>query len=346
MRKCLSSFILLLALLLSACGTARGDSYSLTLWYAEGDPLAQTAEALAAAYNQARGKDTLPVTLRAFADEEHMRSALRSGTQPAVILCSHTLGFTLCEEGLLRDPGLEALPCPDWLRERSDSIGRGFYPLGFELPLLCTRGEAPASLDTLLSAAADFGRKTGLPRLSLDAAAPLFYQVLLDQGQEFTADAERSVLNKNYVNLYNALMEARFTQGLVLGGAIDTDWRIESSAVLRGRDLSGFTLRTLSEAAPLGTAYGLAVTVRDARMQRALPVFLRWLLQPERAGQAALDAGLVPAMERPLPADDPLDAMLLSLMGRELHLPDGDSKYYVNQSAFEITFREAAELLH
>ena len=88
------------------------------------------------------------------------------------------------------------------------------------------------------------------------------------------------------------------------------------------------------------------MTSREPRSQRDLPRFLRWLLAPERLTAAAQTAGLVPAVPGGASDADPLSATLSGLCGRELHLPDGDSLYYVNRSAFEAAFRAALELLY
>ncbi len=63
-------------------------------------------------------------------------------------------------------------------------------------------------------------------------------------------------------------------------------------------------------------------------------------------GRLALDAGLLPAVNDPLSPVTPLQALLLSLRSRTLHLPDWNSGYAKNREAFESSFRESLELLH
>lgn len=346
MRKAIPALILLLALLLSACAAQTGESYSLTLWYVEGEPLAPALIRLAEDYNRSRGRDSLAVTTRAWTDEEQLLNALQTGARPALILCSHALAFSLYDRELLVDPALAFPAYPAWLRERSDCVGRGFYPIGFELPLLCVQDGFPARIDALLERAAAYGRETGEPCLAADRFAPLFYQVLLDAGTEFGAYAPRDAFSPDYVNFYNALTGAVFDRGLSADTAAETPCRIESSTALRARDLSGCSVFPLSDGPLLAEGCGLAVTVRDSRMQRELPDFLRWLMKSGRPGRAALEAGLIPAAEEALSPKDALEEALVSLMGRSLHLPDAESCYYVNRSVFEEDFRAALELLH
>ena len=345
MRKHLTVLLLLCAVLLSACGARGGETYSLTLWYAEGDPLAPAILGLAEDYNRRLGRKSLPVTARAWPDEEQMRAALQSGARPALLLCSHELAFSLFELGALVEPGLEGPAYPAWLCQRSACVGRGYYPIGFELPLLCTGGGFPAELGDLLEQAAVRGREGGAPCLAVDRFAPLFYQVMLDAGAEFCALPERDAFSQEYVGLYNALAGAVFDGGLSLDPAAETACRIESSAALRGRDLSGRSLRPLSDGSLLAEGRGLGVTVRDTRMQRALPDFLRWLMKSGRLGQSALESGLIPAAPEALSPGTVLETQLVALMGRSLHLPDAESQYYVNRSSFEVQFRTALELL-
>ena len=347
LRRFLAFLLILLSLLLAACGQSReAESYSLTVWYVEGEPLAPVFAQLAEEYNRARGKNSLSVTLRAWEDSERMLNTLQSSAPPALILCNHAFAFTLEELGLLKDSGFALSAYPNWLLKRADCVGRGFYPIGHALPLLCTREPLPASLTALADAAARYGRETGLPGLYVEQFAPLFYQALLDEGTEFGADPERDRYSEHYVNLYNAIMRTAFDRGLAWGAAVYAPYRLESSVTLVDRALDGFTIVPLSEEPLFAEGHGLAVTVRDTRMRRALPDFLRWLTQPGRMGSAALRAGLVPAVQEPLSPTTPLEIALSALRERPLHLPDAECRYYVNRSAFEDDFLAALALLH
>ena len=344
MRKTISALILLLALLLSACSRQTEESYSLTIWYVD-DPLAPVITQLAEEYNRTRGRDTLAVTLRAWAGEEQLLSTLQHGAAPALVLCPHTLAFTLAEAGLLKDMGGVSPAYPDWLHARSECVGHGYLPIGFELPLLCAQGALPTRLDELLDVCSAAQRETEAPCLFIGDYAPLFYQVLLDAGTEFHAFPARDSFSEDYVNLYNALAAAVFEGGLTLDEGAETACRIESSAALAGRDLGGCALYPLAEGALLAEGHGFAVTARETRMQRALPDFLRWLTRSSRLGNAALDTGLIPAAAEALSPQGALAETLVGLMGRPLHLPDPDSDYYVNHSAFDEDFLAALTLL-
>lgn len=340
--------LLLCALLLSACAgkQSASSSYTLSVWYAEdSEPLLPVFETLVQDYNAQRAKGSLPVSLRAFADEAALQRALESGAQPDLLLCSHALAFRLFARGALRELPLNAPAYPAWLSARSEAVGHGFYPFGFSLPLLCSRSPAPTQLNELLSYAAEQGRETGLPCLGVGRLAPLFYQALLAAGTEFRADPAQDGFSESYVNFYNAVAEAVFSHGLSLDAEQAFPSLLLDSPALRGRDLSGFQILPLSEGALLAEGRGLAVTSREPRSQRDLPRFVSWLLSPERLTDSALAAGLIPALETDRSSADPLDAALLSLTGRTLHLPDGDSSYYVNLFTFETSTRAALALL-
>ena len=345
MRKILSALLLLCALLLCACGARSEEPYSLTLWYVEDDPLAPALLRLTESYNREREPDSLAVTARAWTSEELLLGALGSGARPGLVLCSHGLAFSLYEQELLCDAGAAALSYPAWLQDRSACVGHGFYPIGSAVDLLCVRGASPAGLDELLERAAPAGPGNTEPFLTVGRFAPLFYQVLLDAGTEFSAIPQRDALSQDYVNLYNTLAALVFDHVLRLSDIDEVPCRIDSGPALRGRDLSGCALCPLSDGPLLAECRGIAVTARDARMPREAPVFLRWLAASGRMGNAALAAGLIPAAEEELPSDSVLGAALLSLRGRDLHLPDAGCSYYVNQSAFEEEFRAALELL-
>ena len=193
---------------------------------------------------------------------------------------------------------------------------------------------------------AAYGRWKGQSFLCVENFAPLFYQALLDQGLEFTADPARDNLNQNYVNLYNSITEAAFTHGLSSDCRLDLPCRVESSTSLIRRSWDSYYLTPISEGDLLAEGYGLIVTAREPRSLRNLPRFLGWLCEGKRLGRLALDAGLLPAVSDPLSTDTPLQALLLSLRNRTLHLPDWNSGYAKNREAFETSFRANLELLH
>ena len=339
----LTVLFLLLALALCGCGRpAADDGRTLSVWYAADDPLAPALTSLAERWNGSRERGAPALELRSFGDEAALRRALEAGIAPDLLLCSHALAFTLEERSLLRDPGAGPTDYPAWLTERSACIGHGFYPLGFELQLLCCREDIPVDPEALWDSAA----AEGAPgfRLTVDRFAPLFYQYMLDRGTEFCADPARDTFRPDYVTFYNTLSRLCFTHTLGLETEFDYPCRIEHSGRLLQRGLSGRVLRPLSDGALLAEGFGIAVTARDPRSLHALPAFLRWLAEEAAPGRAALSCGLVPAL--PAQAASAPEALLVSLRDRTLHLPDGSSFYWRGRDAFEARFRASLELLH
>ncbi len=341
-KPCFLALLLAAVLLLSACGLgAPAERYTLSLWYVEEEPLAAPLSLLLKGYPEQSG---LSVSLRPFSDTESLTKALDSGLVPDLLLGSHELAFSLYDKGLLAEVGDISPRYPGWLALRSDCIGHGFYPVGFSLPLLVSRDvQDPRQL---LTDTAAYGRWKGQSFLCVENFAPLFYQALLDQGLEFTADPARDSLNQNYVNLYNAITEAAFTHGLSSDCRLDLPCRVEDSPSLIRRSWDSYYLTPISEGDLLAEGYGLIVTAREPRSLRNLPRFLGWLCEGKRLGRLALDAGLLPAVSDPLSTDTPLQALLLSLRNRTLHLPDWNSGYAKNREAFETSFRASLELLH
>ena len=343
MRRLLP-LLFILAVLLCACGQQQAGFSVLTVWYTADDPLAPVFEAMAEDYNAARPRGSLAVEGRRFEDEDALTRALNSGAVPDLLLCSHALAFSLAEAGQLK-PQAVTVAYPAWLEARSPCVGTGFYPVGFALPLICSPSDAPGDFLALLEAAAAYGRAAGEPWMSLDAVGPVFYQLLLEQGREFTADFQRETLNEDYASLYNALADAVFDGGVTPDG-YGRPCRIAASDALSGEELGAYSIHPLSAGTLLAEGRGVAILSREPRSQRSLGLFLSWLTEPGRLAGAALEAGLVPALPVPAAPDDPLGAALAKLSGRELHLPDGESQYYRNKMNFEKQLRAALELLH
>lgn len=340
MKRRLLALLLLAALLLAGCAeSAPAVPYSLTLWYVEGDPLAAALARFASDYNAARGRDALPVTLRAFESEERLLAAIQSGAAPALALLGHESALLLAESGALYDPGLSP-DYPAWLRESAACVGRGWYPLGFAVPLLRYTEPAPASLSALLAEAA----RRGEPCLRVGAFAPLFRQALFDAGERFDADFAGAQESEGFVRLYNALAEAVFSGGLSLGEGDALPWVIDESPALHTQDAPGASYCPLSEGALLAEGRGLAVTARDARMRRALPDCLRRFFESEGFAAAALDAGLIPAPSRTRATEGALEELLLALSARPLRLPE-DAAYLRRRADFEAQLRGALSLL-
>ncbi len=316
--------LLLVALLLSGCAAeAPSDPYALTLWLCEGDALTPALTALAEDYNRERDRDALAVSVRSFESEEQLLAALQSGAAPGLCVLASEDAEELERAHLLYDPGIPP-------------FDGGFCSLGVTVPLLCAAGDAPSSLTALLEAAA-----RGEISLFIGAFAPVFGQGMLEAQQRFTADFELEAQNESYVNLYNLIAGAAFTGGLT--DAEDAPYRIERSTALAGRELSGYALSPLAEDRLFSEGVSLAVTAREARMRRAVPAFLHWLLEGDALPAAALEAGMIPVLGGDPVADSPLDETLLSLRGAALS--HTDVAYRRNAAAFDKRLREALSLL-
>ena len=358
LRRRTALVLAVLCLLLCACGgRGSGKPERVTLWCLEDDPLRRPLEELIQEYNGNPG-EWQQVSLRCFADEESLAAAFDTA-RPDLLLCSHARAWTLEQQELFRDlrPGLgEAAPAyPEYLCLAPESVGRGYFPLGVQVPLLCVRREADGGwtdLTALCEAAASLGRE-GEAFFTADSFGDLFYQELLGRGVEFHADPLRDRNDPGYLALYNALAGGAFDRGVVLSehGAAELvaagtlPCGAAASSSLTELPEEGFMIRPLpglEKGGPLlGRALGLAVTARENRDLRSAAAFLRWLFSEGRADRAALDAGLIPAALGGEPkAETELEELLLSL-GEEyrLHLlpPGGD--YARNQAAFEQDFR-------
>ncbi len=358
LRRGTALMLAVLCLLLCACGGGGGKPERVTLWCLEDDPLRQPLEELIQEYNRSPG-DWQQLSLRCFPDEKSLAAAFDT-LRPDLLLCSHDRAWTLEQQALLRDLraelGAAAPEYPENLSLTPDGVGRGYFPLGVQVTLLCLREDVDGNwgaLEALLADAADYGREEGNAFFTADSFGELFYQALLTQKTEFHADLLRDRDSPAYLALYNALAGGAFDRGitlsahgaaeLVAAGALPCGAGASSAmTVLPGE---GFVIRPLpglEEDTPLpGRAVGLAVTAREGRSLRSAAAFLRWLFSDGRAGRAALDAGLIPAALSEAPeAESPLEELLLSL-GAEHPLfllpPEGD--YGKNQAAFEQAFR-------
>lgn len=350
MRKTLC-LLLILCLLPALCACGREtSSYPVSLWLSEDDPLATAMTQAVEDYNRSRKSSAPSVTLRRFESGEALESALGTA-RPDLLLCSHTLSFSLADRSLLTNVGV-SVAYPESVACRSEGIGRSVYPIGSRVQLLCAREDLPAGLDALCARAASYGANTRLPFLGADSYADLLCQLVLDSG-EFHADRERDCFSEAFRAGWNALADAAFSGGLYVGAA-DTSALLKSElpAVIVYSDAlapEGAQGRTLTLLCPEGTPLladqrTLAVLSRDGKQQRGAAAFLRWFFSGGRAAKLALSCALIPA----LPGGEgtgELSSLLLSLRERTLWLPGGGSDYIQNRSAFEQSFRSAMDLL-
>ena len=357
--------ILLLCLALCGCGSAaREQPDAIQLWYVEGDPAAPAVYALLREYNEQLSSRASPVQLRILPSEESL-AGLQPGALPDLLLCSQAAACRLAEQGLLQDLSGELnRAAPDYgalSRQSEAALGKGCYPLGASVPLLCIRPEtvrAPLKLETVFTQAAVYGQKTGLPYCSADEFAPLFAQLLRQRGAPFHAVEKLDSENEAYEEVYNLLAMAAFRRGLVsryvsaarLVQAGQLPCAIVSSSRLPRLELSACQLLPLpgsqgSEDCPAQLRC-LAVTAQDKHALQDIGAFLRWLLEEERLRDLALQSGLVPVHACAAPEAGPLTTPLWEVStSRSLFFPDVNPDYRDNAAEFEARFRAALERL-
>lgn len=360
LRKIAAAVLLLcLCLPLMACAAEKNSRDAVSLWYVEGEAAAPALAALIGEYNAGLDGELLPLSLRAFPDEESLAAAFDTA-RPDLLLCAHPRAMALYDRGLTRDtaPALAGNPpaFAAWLTERFSAVGRSFFPIGTEVQLLYARSgslgrEAPEDLEALLSRAGAYGLENRAPFLTADSFAALFYQSLLSQGSEFHGLESLDIRDENYKRSYNLIAAAAYNEGLealnypgaalVQGGYLPC--ALTPSSALAGAETKGFEILPLPVSGRrLGETLGLAVTAPEGRGLRSAAAFLGWLMESGRASKLAYDSGLVPAAGERAEGDSPLAAVLAALWDAgALHLPDPDCDYYVNRVAFEASFRAA-----
>lgn len=350
MKRILCLLLLVCLLPLYACGQKADGARAVSLWLAADDPLASALSQAAEEYNRTKKASALPVALRRFESSDALEQALNTA-RPDLLLCSHTLSFSLADRTLLTNGGV-SVSYPEAITARAEGIGRSVYPIGSRVQLLCAREELPAGLGALCERAAAYGAETRLPFLGADSYADLLCQLVLGSG-EFHADREKDCFNEAFRAGWNALAGAAFSGGLYAGKADAAALlRSELPAVIVYSDAlargvpEGCALSLLCpEGTPLlADQRTLAVLSREGRQQRGTAAFLRWFFSGDRPARLALSCGLIPA----LPGGEGTDAissLLLSLRERALWLADGGSDYIQNRASFESDFRASMDLL-
>lgn len=346
------------------------DAAPVQLWLWSGEPMSAALTALAEDYNKTQPARTLHV--RVFDSEAAMGSAMNEA-RPDLLLCSGERGAALYAQGKLRELSGE-VPLSGAFAALDESVGRSFFPLGAEVPVLAvnaaaylaspvTSGAGDAALggaESLLSLAAAHGRSTGQPFFAADSWAELFALFLLQAGENFDARRETLAESERGTELYNALAEAAFARGLYTG-AEDAATLVRRGyvvcALLPSRELTHDAEGLACYPAPLlegGEAllpaklWGLAVTAGSEEPLPGAEAFLTWLFEPERAAALALDEGLLPAAAgRAAEAEEgSLDAALARTIEREkLFLEREDEPWREHAADFDEQLRAALALL-
>lgn len=330
----------------------------LSVWLTEGDALCGAAEALAEEYGRLHPELTL--TLRRVSGAEELRR-LAAEEWPDLLLCGEREAAALLAEGKLGAIAYPDEPAP-LFREVPGCAERGYYPLGAELPVLVLREENRAlladcgSLEELCAAAIARTRADDRPFFSADSFARLFACALAQTDCPFFARRELDRENERYRALYNLLADAAFEGALVpldepVLSAVSRGelvCGVCGSAALSGANTEGLALLPLPPMAGCEALYDAAVSglavLPNAGEEAAR--FLAWLYAGDRAAQAALDAGLAPAVGGEDLDDDAVSAGLFAAaqQGR-FFLPPEDGGFRKNGAAFEQSFRAALALL-
>ena len=231
-KKLTAALLCLCTLLLCACAGEEqepDEQHQLKLWYVESAPMAENLVQLIEEFNaSSSGYKVVP---RAFESEQKLAAAFDSG-HPDLLLCGHERAFALYEQDKLTDIS-SALgeDAPEFLSGvdiYSLSVGCSYFPLGAQTQLLYVNGAAFdasktgagvgsaafGTIEALCSIATAYGRSTGEPFMTADSFADIFYNCMLQHGEEFTGIAEQDMQSEEYKSLYNLLADAAYNHGL------------------------------------------------------------------------------------------------------------------------------------
>ena len=350
-------------------GTRKDNSRGMvTLWYEKDSPLADKMEKLVREYNSDIKRETLPVEVKCFETEAELAEAYETGT-PDILLCSHLHAFSLYQRDRLADiSGEETFTSPSYsqnVRSRSDSIGTGFFPIGFSLPVTVLNNSLVSrsgfdSFEEVFAAASDYTRKTGKPFFSFSSIAEQYCLYMLRSGEEFNADFDGINRKKQYLELYNRLAEATFEGSIAYLGEDGIKYLINGAipcVFTTSEKLDGMITDTVSVygvpepehsagSDMIGTAYGFAVTNGGCRSKRDTAAFISWVFSGDRDVKAALASMLAPTVEGEYTVNGAIEALLCeSVKNKLISLPAPDSEYILNRAGFDESFIREMERL-
>jgi len=312
---------------------ARRAEAPLAVWALRGDCDTAALGRLASAYSR---EAHAPVQLRVFDDEASLASAFEDG-RPALLWCGHARAFGIAENG-----GLQRGELPVCAALPEDLAGR-FLAVGARLPLLLRNTErlpeAPETMEALFAA-----------RAAADCWSDLLYEAALARGHEISGLRDRDRRDPVYAELYNLLAEAAYA-GRIANAADPLAALREGSvdcAVLDSVRLAGLRDKNLAlSPLPLpGKAVCRAEYCGLALVDAEGADFLRWLCEEGRAGEMALDSGLVPLLEVSEKKRGAIPAALCALAQEaELRPVPAVCAYRLNRAACEALLRESLDLL-
>lgn len=365
-------------LLLAGCGSAATEPVftptpppvqRTALWLWRELPMSAALEELAAAYNDTQPEH--PLELRVFDSEEAMGAAMNEA-QPDLLLCTGERALALYGQDKLREAAPTAMLAPAFIA-LNESVGRSFFPLGAEVPVLAvnaaaylaspvTNGVGDAALggtESLCSLAAAHGRSTDQPFFAADSWAGLFALALRQSGEDFDGRWETLRESARAAALYNVLAETAYAHGLYIG-AEDAATLVRRgyvvAALLPSRALSQEADGLMCYPAPLteggepllpAQVWGLAVTVTDESALAGVNDFLSWLLEADRIAALALDEGLLPSAAGAVePAEEgSLDWALQRALEHSRLALDEDALWRAQAEDFDARLRAALALL-
>lgn len=362
------NLIAVLAALGIVCGifffarTRSDDSRgTLTIWYVESAIGADRLSKLADSYNKSTSRAELPVKLKGFADEEELAAAFDSGA-PDLVFTSHYRAFDMAARGKLADMSDYIKPAslayPKELSSRNECIGKSFFPVGCDVPILLRntalcQGADLSTFPALTHSAQSYFDETGAAFYAVDSYSALFFTALLREGEEFTAELT-SKPTEAYALLYNSLAENVYTGAAALyaDSAAQRVFSGELACAVTSVSSLALTLEspfaisavppltTESGQGALGEAWGFAVTALGSRSMNDIAAFLSYVFSDNRDARLALQSRLVPAQETSLITRDGLYTALLTLdPGGITALPAADSTFCTRRDAFERDFR-------
>ena len=334
----------------------------IQLWYVVGDPFADIMEQLAEEYNAT--DPAVPVRTQGFDSESELGRSLDSA-RPELLLCDQRRAFTLYDQGKLKTLDFHGRP-PQYaplFEGLSGCIGTAYFPLGAEVPVLAIAANMPESIRTdtleqLLLSATDAAEQTGNAQLGTDSFATLFANAMAQTGTVFAGVRAEDVQQASFVRLYNLLAGCAYQGGVWLKMG-DTVSLLHSGQIACAicmsttlKDVADLRLEPVpvfgdGERLCLGECQGLAVTAAFDGGLRGAAAFVTWLSTSDVAVETSLKAGLLPAaaVEGEL-SDAPLRQMVTKLEGYHLYLPESNSGYLLNGTAFDARVRSLLALLH
>ncbi len=355
---------LLLAVLagLSGCTLReQTDSVPIELWYVRGDPFADIMEELAEEYNATNPR--VPVNTQGFDSTSDLGRSLDSA-RPELLLCDQRRAFTLYDQGKLKsiDFGKKGPQYAPLFEGLSGCIGSSYFPLGAEVPVLAISPSMPGSIRTdtlelLLLSASDAAEKTGNVQFGTDSFATLFANAMAQTDTAFAAVRAEDVQQPSYVKLYNLLAGCAYQGGVWLkeGDLVSMLQNGQLSCAIcmstTLKDVSDLQLEPVpvfgeGQRLCLGQCQGLAVTAAFDSGLRGTAEFIKWLSTSKAAVETSLRAGLLPAAAIDDEAlDAPLRQMVTKLEGYHLYLPERNSGYLLNGTAFDSNTRSLLALL-